>query len=75
MNRNDYIKLRERAREVGIGEHPALIQLLHLLQAKHKVQNHYKAYMRDMNAWEKNCARDVEDAIRKAGGKNDVSKL
>lgn len=70
MNYNDYAKLRERAREVGLGEHPALTQLLHLLQVKHKVQNHYKAYMCEMNNWEKNCARDVEDAIRKAGNQN-----
>lgn len=62
MNVNDYVKLRERAREAGLGEHPALIQLLHLLQGKRKVQDHYRAYMRDMNEWEKNCARDVEDA-------------
>jgi hypothetical protein len=65
MNVNDYVKLREKAREAGLGEHPALIQLLHLLQGKHKAQDHYRAYMRDMNEWEKNCARDVEDAIRK----------
>lgn len=65
MNHNDYMKLRERAREVGLGGHPALIQLLYLLQGKRKVQDHYKAYMRDMDNWEKNCARDVEDAIRR----------
>lgn len=70
MNVNDYVKLRERAREAGLGEHPALTQLLHLLQVKHKVQGYYKAYMCDMNNWEKNCARDVEDAIRKAGNQN-----
>lgn len=65
MNYNDYAKLKERAKEVGLEEHPPLIQLLHLLQAKHKVQNHYRAYMRDMNEWEKNCARSLEEAIKK----------
>lgn len=65
MNGNDYVKLREKAKEAGLREHPALIQLLHLLQAKNKAQKHFRAYMRDMNEWEKNCARDVEDAIRK----------
>lgn len=65
MNSNDYVKLKERAKEAGLEDHPSLIQLLHLLQGKHKVQDHYRAYMRDMNEWEKNCARSVEEAIRK----------
>ena len=56
MNSNDYVKLKERAKEAGLEDHPSLIQLL---------QDHYRAYMRDMNEWEKNCARSVEEAIRK----------
>ena len=68
MTFNDYIKLSDRAREAGVAEdNPALSQLLHLLQAKQKAKKHFKAYLCDMNKWEKNCAKWVEDAIRKAG--------
>lgn len=64
MTFKDYAELRERAKDAGIEQHPSLTQLLHLLQAKHKAQDYFKAYMRDMNKWEKNCAKTVEDAIR-----------
>lgn len=64
MTFKDYVELKERAKDAGIERHPALTQLLHLLQAKNKAQDHFKAYMRDMNTWEKNCAKIVEDAIR-----------
>lgn len=68
MTFNDYIELRNRAREAGVAEdHPALQQLLHLIQAKQKAKDHFKAYLCDMNKWEKNCAEGVEDAIREAG--------
>lgn len=63
MTFDDYSKLQGRAKEVGIDNCPALTQLLDLLQAKHKVQQHYKAYMQDMNDWEKNCAKIVEAII------------
>lgn len=72
MTFNDYIELRDRAREAGIAEdHPTLKQLLHLIQAKQKAKDHFKAYLRDMNKWEKNCAEGVEDAIREAGEQSD----
>ena len=68
MTFNDYFKLKNRARDAGIAEdHPSLIQLLHLIQAKQMAKDHFKAYLRDMNKWEKNCAEGVEDAIREAG--------
>ena len=72
MTFNDYIKLKDRARETGVAEdNPALTRLLHLIQAKQKAKEHFEAYLRDMNEWEKNCAKDVEDAIKKAGEQND----
>ena len=72
MTFNDYIELRDRAREAGVAEdHPTLKQLLHLIQAKQKAKDHFKAYLRDMNKWEKNCAEGVLDAIREAGEQSD----
>ena len=68
MTFNDYFKLKNRARDAGIAEdHPSLIQLLHLIQAKQRAKDHFKAYLRDMNKWERNCAKDVEDAIKEEG--------
>ena len=67
MTFNDYIKLRDRAGDSGVADHPALTQLLHLIQAKQKAKEHFEAYLRDMNEWEKNCVKDVKDAIREAG--------
>ena len=67
MKFKDYIELRDRARDAGVAEdHPSLIQLLHLIQAKQKAKDHFEAYLHDMNEWEKNCAKDVKDAIREA---------
>ena len=63
MTFNDYFELKERARDAGVADHPALKQLLHLIQAKQKAKDHFEAYLRDMNKCEKNCAKDVEDAI------------
>ena len=68
MTFNDYIELRDRVREAGVAEdHPALKQLLHLIQAKQKAKDYFEKYLRDMNKWERNCAKDVEDAIKEAG--------
>lgn len=67
MTFNDYIKLKDRARETGVAEdNPALTRLLHLIQAKQKAKEHFEAYLHDMNEWEKNCIKDVKDAIREA---------
>ena len=63
MTFNDYFELKERARDAGVADHPALKQLLHLIQAKQKAKDHFEAYLHDMNEWEKNCAKTVEDAI------------
>lgn len=66
MTFNDYIKLKDRARDSGVADHPALTRLLHLIQAKQKAKEHFEAYLHDMNEWEKNCIKDVKDAIREA---------
>ena len=68
MTFNDYFELKVRVRDAGIAEdHPALKQLLHLIQAKQKAKDYFEAYLRDMDKWEKNCAKAVEDAIKEAG--------
>lgn len=73
MTFNDYIELRDRARDSGVAEdNQALTRLLHLIQAKQKAKEHFEAYLHDMNEWEKNCAKYVEDAIKKAGEQNEV---
>ena len=73
MTFKDYIKLKDRAREAGVAEdNPALTRLLHLIQAKQKAKEHFEAYLRDMNEWEKNCVKDVKDAIREAGEQNEI---
>lgn len=66
MTFNDYIKLRDRARDSGVADNPALTRLLHLIQAKQKAKEHFEAYLHDMNEWEKNCIENVKDAIREA---------
>ena len=66
MTFNDYIEFRDRARDSGVADHPALTRLLHLIQAKQKAKEHFEAYLHDMNEWEKNCIENVKDAIREA---------
>lgn len=67
MTFNDYIELRDRARDSGVAEdNQALTRLLHLIQAKKKAKEHFEAYLHDMNEWEKNCIKAVKDAIREA---------
>ena len=66
MTLKDYIEFRDRARDSGVADHPALTRLLHLIQAKQKAKEHFEAYLHDMNEWEKNCIKDVKDAIREA---------
>lgn len=72
MTFKDYKELENRAKAAGIKSNPALTQLLNLLQAKDAAQRHYKAYLRDMNDWEKNCASCVEIAIREAEEENEI---
>ena len=38
MTFKDYIKLKDRARDSGVADHPALTRLLHLIQAKQKAK-------------------------------------
>ena len=72
MTFKDYKELEERAKAAGIKSNTALTQLLHLLQAKDTAQRHYKAYLRDMNEWEKYCASWVERAIREAEEEHEI---
>lgn len=68
MKFEDYIQLRNRAKKAGVENSNSLNQLLHLLQAKSVAIEYHKEYMKRMNEWEKNCAKEVEEEIRKAGG-------
>lgn len=64
----DYYRLRERAEKAGVEDSSALKQLLQLLQAKELAIKHHREYLREMNEWEKTCAKCVEDEIKKVGG-------
>lgn len=68
MNFSDYYGLRERAKAAGVEDSPSLKMLLHLLQAKEVAVKHHRDYLMEMNNWERNCFKCVEDEIKKAGG-------
>lgn len=63
MNFSDYFELEERAEAHGIGDDPALTQLLHIIQFKEAVKNGHRKTMRDLDIWEKNIAKAVERRI------------
>lgn len=63
MNFSDYVELEERAEAHGIGDDPALAQLLHIIQFKEAVKNGHRKTMRDLDIWEKNIAKAVERRI------------
>lgn len=63
MNFSDYVELEERAEAHGIGDDPALTQLLHIIQFKEAVKNGHRKTMRDLDIWEKNIAKAVERRI------------
>lgn len=63
---DDYMKLKERAEEVGIGDDPCLKQLLHLLQFKDVVRRHHSSCMSEIYEWERNLALEVESRIKEA---------
>lgn len=71
MNFSDYVELEERAEAHGIGDDPALAQLLHIIQFKEAVVRGHKRTMRDLNIWEKNIAKSVEQHIKEEGAVND----
>ena len=66
MNFSDYAELEKRADAHGIGDDPALAQLLHILQFKEAVKNGHRKTMRELDIWEKNIANNVEQRIEEA---------
>jgi hypothetical protein len=71
MNFSDYVELEKRAEEHGVGDDPALAQLLHIIQFKEAVVRGHKRTMRDLNIWEKNIASSVEQRIKEAATSDD----
>ena len=63
---DDYMKLKERAEEVGVGDDPCLKRLLHLLQFKDVVIRHHRSCMRELHEWERSFALEVESRIKEA---------
>lgn len=63
MNFSDWDESKERAEAHGIGDDPALTQLLHIIQFKETVKNGHRKTMRDLDIWEKNIAKAVERRI------------
>ena len=68
MNFSDYVDLEKRAEAHGIGDDPALAQLLHIIQFKEVVVNGHRRTMRELDVWEKNIAETVEQRIKEAEG-------
>lgn len=66
----DYMELKERATKAGVENSPSLKQLLHLIQATGIAKSHFEAYMYEMNEWEKELAKVIEEEIRQAGEQN-----
>lgn len=71
MNFSDYVELEKRAEAHGIGDDPALAQLLHIIQFKQAVVNGHRETMRELDVWEKKIARTVERRIEEAGVADD----
>lgn len=68
MNFSDYAELEKRAEVHGLGDDPSLAQLLHIIQFKEAVVNGHRKTMRELDVWEKNIAKDVEQRIKEAEG-------
>lgn len=66
MNFADYVELEKRAEEHGIGDDPALAQLLHIIQFKQVVVRGHKKTMHDLAVWEKTIVKSVEQRIKEA---------
>lgn len=71
MNFADYVELEKRAEAHGIGDDPALAQLLHIIQFKEAVKNGHRKTMRELDIWEKNIAKTVERRIKEEGVADD----
>lgn len=67
MNFTDYVELEKRAEAHGAGDDPALAQLLHIIQFKEAVKRGHRKTMHDLDVWEKNIAKDVEQRIKEVG--------
>lgn len=63
MNLSDWCELDERAKKHGVGDHPALDQLLHIIQFKEAVVRGHRRTMDELGTWEKNIAKAVERSI------------
>lgn len=68
MNFSDYAGLEKRAEAHGLGDDPSLAQLLHIIQFKEAVVNGHRKTMRELDVWEKNIAKAVEQRIKEAEG-------
>lgn len=68
MNFSDYAELEKRAEAHGLGDDPSLAQLLHIIQFKEAVVNGHRKTMRELDVWEKNIAKSVEQSIKEAEG-------
>lgn len=66
MNFSDYVELEKRAEAHGIGDDPALAQLLHIIQFKQVVVRGHKKTMHDLADWEKTIVKSVEQRIKEA---------
>ena len=71
MNFADWVELKERAEAHGIGDDPALAQLLHIIQFKEVVKNGHRRTMRDLDNWGRNIAKTVERRIKEEGVADD----
>lgn len=68
MNFSEYAELEKRAEAHGLGDDPSLAQLLHIIQFKEAVVNGHRKTMRELDVWEKNIAKAVEQRIKEAEG-------
>lgn len=64
MTLKDYMELKERAEKAGVQDSSALKQLLHIIQTKNVAIRNHKHFLQEMNEWEKNIAKCVEQEIK-----------
>lgn len=66
MTFSEYMRLREKAEAVGIGDDKSLAQLLHYLQFQEVVTRNFQAYMNEMDSWCQNIVEEVKSRIKEA---------
>lgn len=71
MDFSDYVELEKRAEAHGIGDDPALTQLLHIIQFKEVVKKGHKRTMNELVVWERSIAETVEQRINEAATSDD----